>query len=335
MTETWGDSQLDNLRLPTIEAPNEIGGYLTTGPVKKATCNSLSVIVDTENGPGWAKIGKGTLDAVKRARRGAELYKRTRQCWPKGVRSLPDIYQYSEELLPDSMGNMHTHPVTVIEFIKSVENEETLAHYIELHGGLGIRGAVHTLFPVALALDAASQAGVIHGDIKPENILMHHSIGLLNDFDQAITIEGEEYKPIDGIVWGTSGYMPPERRRGEKLSHKANGWGLAVTTYYAATEEDLINGDAVPRYFYGSPFVYNAYINDKINSLPPRVRKVMSKALAFNPEERYESCTEFMLAVVDAITGQTGISDVKRNETKWRPFLSGGKKPYIAKHANK
>ncbi len=159
---------------------------------------------------------------------------------------------------------------------------------------------------IASALDYAHRQGVIHRDVKPENILLSEGHSLVADFGVAgaIASAGESRITRGGVPVGTPGYMSPEQAAGStNISPRTDVFGLACLVYEALvggtpeqwpTEETLRLGrfpDASPEH------------RDRLDRLPGRVEQVLVKALAIRPEDRFASPGEFSKALTRAASG--------------------------------
>jgi len=147
--------------------------------------------------------------------------------------------------------------------------------------------AVALTLQVAHALEAAHDAGIIHRDVKPANILLRKTDGRakLVDFGIAKIAEDLEERTspstaltATGLVLGTPGYMPPEQSQGSEVDCRADIWSLA-----AVSQEMVTGGPRVP----GSSKVETS------PDLPPRLAAVLARALDPDPERRYQTVREF------------------------------------------
>jgi len=157
---------------------------------------------------------------------------------------------------------------------------------------------VDILKPVAEALDFAHQGGIIHRDIKPANILMDKSgQPFLADFGVA-RIETSTLTQA-GTTVGTLSYMSPEQIKGETVDKRSDIFALGVILYELLAGKKPFGGDNM------STIVYRI-----VNEEPPRVTEVnkalhggyesvVRRALAKNPEDRYQSCRQMIADLED------------------------------------
>lgn len=185
-------------------------------------------------------------------------------------------------------------PYIVCEFVDG----GTLAE--RLNGAMSVEEAVQVLTPVASALDYAHSQGVLHRDIKPSNImLLSDGTPVLTDFGLAKVV-GAETITLTGQVLGTPEYMAPELVSGDGAGPPADRYSFAVVAYQMLTGRVPFQGNTP-----GATLM--AQVNDP---LPPardlnpelslEVAAVLSKALAKAPTERYESASDFVVALSGA-----------------------------------
>jgi serine/threonine-protein kinase len=159
------------------------------------------------------------------------------------------------------------------------------------------------LTPIAEALDYAHNCGVLHRDIKPSNILLDAaSTPYLTDFALARAAASGESTISQDTLLGTPHYISPEQARGKVMvDHRSDLYSLGVVLY------ELLVG-TVP-FSGGTPY---SIINDHLYQplpmpssinpeIPPQVEAVLLKALAKTPADRYQSATELVSALRDAL----------------------------------
>ena len=187
---------------------------------------------------------------------------------------------------------------------------ETLARRMATAGRLPLTELVEILVQVLSALVAAHQKGIIHRDVKPENVFLATRVGCpphakLLDFGAAKTVRAP-LRDLDddvdltrrGMVMGTPHYLSAEQARGERdLDARVDVYACGVILYEALTGR--------------RPFAatdHGALLRDILGSTPRPVRElrrtiptafevIVGKAMARNREERYGSAAEFQRAL--------------------------------------
>lgn len=179
------------------------------------------------------------------------------------------------------------------------------------------------------ALAAAHAKGIIHRDIKPANIFVASSERVkILDFGLAKAVPGhrpeiepdEESLTVEGVIPGTTAYIPPEQVRGEEIDARSDLFSLGVVLYEAATgKRPFIGKNRV--------LMMNAILNEKPVT-PSRVNKellagvdaIIVKALAKDREQRYQYASE-MRADLQAMKRET---DSARVITSAKPAPATG-----------
>jgi serine/threonine-protein kinase len=180
-----------------------------------------------------------------------------------------------------------------------------LGSYIERHGPVEVGGAVDLARQVARALDRAHELGVIHRDVKPENVLLvvnddGSAHAYLADFgiakdSSATTITSLDRTPL------SAGYCSPEQARGDRdLDARSDQYSLACTLYDAlcghAPFVATRTADLLDAHLSKAPEPLSA----QAEGLPAALDAVFARALAKDPADRYSSCGQFAAALRNA-----------------------------------
>ncbi len=150
---------------------------------------------------------------------------------------------------------------------------------------------------VAGALAAAHARGVVHLDVKPENILLDaHGHAAVSDFGIARAIANAGPSP-DGRVSGTPHYMSPEQVAGDRLDGRTDVYALGVVLYELVTGTLPVSGDSTARVMANVIRQQPADVSRVVPELPAALGRVISRALRKDPAERWASAGEMAEAL--------------------------------------
>jgi len=158
---------------------------------------------------------------------------------------------------------------------------------------------------VAAALNAAHEAHVIHRDIKPENIMLRRrdSIVKVLDFglakpvrqDGASTTSSEPLHTETGIVMGTVSYMSPEQSLAVKnIDYRTDIWSLGAVLYEMTAGRVPFEGKDLLQQLIAIQERPHTPLSKLVEHVPEQLERIIDKALAKNPDERYQAATDML-----------------------------------------
>jgi DNA-binding beta-propeller fold protein YncE/ABC-type branched-subunit amino acid transport system substrate-binding protein len=169
-----------------------------------------------------------------------------------------------------------------------------LKRLLAAEGPLDPERAVRMLEQVADALDTAHERGLVHRDVKPSNVLIDaRGHVYLADFGLSRRLAEQSPLPGAGLSLGTADYVAPEQIRGEHLDGRADLYSLGCLLF------ECLAG-APPFARSSDTAVVFAHLQDDPPALPG-LERVVAKALAKHPDERYQSGHELIAAARQAL----------------------------------
>lgn len=204
-----------------------------------------------------------------------------------------------------------------------------VATLLSRSGSLAPPRAVAIVRQVGSALDAAHAAGVLHRDVKPENILVSaDDFAYLVDFGIASAASDEKLTQI-GTTVGTFKYMAPERFSDAEVTYRADIYALACVLYECLTGVPPYQGDQVS--------VIGMHLNQAVPrpsatrpAISPAFDAVIARGMAKDPEDRYASCSDLSAAAYSALASrdQDRATDIlQRSQAAGPPSASAGQPP--------
>jgi serine/threonine protein kinase len=184
----------------------------------------------------------------------------------------------------------------IYAYCPGVSLEEALAQ-----GALRPRRSIKIMTDVLSALAYAHENGVIHLDVKPGNILVKGESALLTDFGFAKDL-GLTAITSQDMMMGTPSYMAPEQFQGVRTDQRSDLYGAAAVLYHMLTGSSPYGGQVV-RYLAGDDRVPLEPLPSGATQFEP----LLKRALARDPEERYDSAGE-MLAALHALSTQSAVN---------------------------
>ncbi len=166
---------------------------------------------------------------------------------------------------------------------------------------LPVSKVAEIMFMACQALDYAHSKGVVHRDLKPSNIMLDKT-GALKITDFGIARLKSEQKASKGIV-GSPSYMSPEQVSEEPVEEKSDIFSLGCVFYELLTGERAFKGDNYFSILYKITNEDPVPLQEVRPGLPEILDKIIKKALAKDPTERYQSCMDFAYDLRVALRG--------------------------------
>ncbi len=174
-----------------------------------------------------------------------------------------------------------------MEYVKGTD----LKRLMQTQGRLDLKFVLDIVAQIADGLDYAHSKGVVHRDIKPANIILtEDKQAKITDFGIA-RIDASNLT-TEGQLLGTPNYMAPEQIQGKEVDHRADIFSLGVMFYELVTGKKPFQGENLTQVTHR--IVFDPFPDPKrfVPGLPDSLVRVMSRALAKEPEERYQRAAE-------------------------------------------
>ena len=179
---------------------------------------------------------------------------------------------------------------------------ETLRQRLEREGRLTVAEAVRVARQVGLALDCAHRNGVIHRDVKPENILFEDGQAIVADFGIATAVEsaGSDRLTETGLAIGTPAYMSPEQAGGApQIDGRSDIYSLGCVLYEMLGGEPPFSGPTPQSVMAQQAVAPLPSLRSRRPDVPDSVERVLAKALEKEPGDRFATAADF----TDALEG--------------------------------
>ena len=167
-------------------------------------------------------------------------------------------------------------------------------------GELDAARTLRLLTPVASALDAAHAAGLIHRDVKPQNILVDQTDWpYLADF--GLTRGGAGGPTRTGQLVGPFAYVAPEQVQGHKASARSDQYALAAVLFECLAGQVPHNQDSDAALLYAKVHQEPPRLSARAADLPTGLDDVLARGMARDPDERFPSASALLAAAAEAL----------------------------------
>ena len=169
----------------------------------------------------------------------------------------------------------------------------TLRQYMDRRGALQWREVLHFTRQIARALAHAHERGIIHRDIKPQNIMMlRDGTVKVEDFGIA-ALENEVYEN-DGQAIGSIHYIAPEQARGELPDARSDIYSLGIVMYEMLTAQKPYEGETIAEIAVKHLSADAVPPHELVEDVPPELERITLKAMRADIDERYQSAKELL-----------------------------------------
>jgi Tol biopolymer transport system component len=177
---------------------------------------------------------------------------------------------------------------------------ETLRARLERERQLAMDDTIRLAAEIGEALAAAHALGIVHRDVKPENILLQDGHALVADFGIALAVQqaGGQRMTQTGLSLGTPQYMSPEQAMGERsVDARSDLYALAAVTYEMLTGDPPFQGNSVQAIIARIVSSEPEPVETLRKAAPPEVSTAVMRGLAKLPADRHADVRQFVAAL--------------------------------------
>jgi eukaryotic-like serine/threonine-protein kinase len=208
----------------------------------------------------------------------------------------------------------HPNIITIYEIGEAEGSHYIASEYVEgrtLHERINRRSlSLQEILNIAIqtgeALAAAHSAGIIHRDVKPENIMVREDgyvkvldfgLAKLTEFEaQAADVDADTLVATNpGIVMGTVSYMSPEQARARTIDQRTDIWSLGVVIYEMLTGDRPFRGDTTSDVIAAILRSEPEPISEQFSDTPSDLERIVAKALRKDRDERYQTIRDMLV----------------------------------------
>ena len=222
----------------------------------------------------------------------------------------------------------------VLYYVTPFAAGESLRQRINRERQLPLRDVLRITGEIADALDAAHQAGVVHRDVKPENVLLVSGHAVVCDFGiaRALSVVGANTLTGIGVSLGTPSYMSPEQAAGDAVDGRSDIYALGCVMYEMLAGDPPFTGTNMQRVMAQHASTPAPSIRLSRPAIPASVDLVLAKALEKAPGDRFQTAGKMRNAIDDLIeanaSGSVSAQPAQRRRLSlpslpWMPSFPG------------
>ena len=213
-------------------------------------------------------------------------------------------------------------------FVMSYVEGETLGERLRTRGPLPPSDATRVMREVAWALAYAHGRGIVHRDVKPDNILLEAGTGRALVTDFGIAHGGDALTATDpGKIMGTAYFMSPEQAAGERLDGRSDIYALGVVGYLAVSGRLPFEASNLPARLVRAATEDPPSVTRVAPGLPPALGAAIDRCLARAPEDRFSDGEALAAALVPTVDARPALPPTLR---AWLAARNPLMVPYMA-----
>ncbi len=191
----------------------------------------------------------------------------------------------------------------LIYYVMPLIEGETVRAKLEKRGRVAPKETQRILIELCDCLAATHRGGIVHRDIKPDNVILEGLLGkaLLMDFGIAKAVQ-EIGENTDSILMGTPTYMSPEQVSGDSLlDHRSDLYSVGVMAYHMLTGSPPFRGNSAHAVLAGHVTDRPEPIRKRNPSVPRELAEAVERCLEKLPEDRFQSAGELSAALQSVV----------------------------------
>ena len=223
---------------------------------------------------------------------------------PEPTSDASSMRRFKQELLLASKIShkniLRIHDLGDVEGVKFISmayvEGQDLHHVLQREGRLPLTRALNITKQLCAALDAAHAEGVVHRDLKPQNVLIDAADNIyISDFGLAKSLEQSAAgMTCSGEVMGTPRYMSPEQVEGKPADHRSDIYSLGLIVYEMVTGEAPFKGDSALQEMYQRVTQKPKSPKELDPDLPDYLVRIILRCLERDPELRYQQARDVL-----------------------------------------
>ncbi|HWA56358.1 MAG TPA: protein kinase [Gemmatimonadales bacterium] len=226
-----------------------------------------------------------------------------------------------------SIVSIHTAGETtgVFYYVMDYVPGESLRQRLTREGRLPVEDVLRIVADLADALHEAGKAGLVHRDVKPENILLDQASGraMLADFGiaRAMATDADGVRTGQGVAVGTPTYMSPEQAAGDTVDTRSDLYALGVVAYEMLAGRPPFRGQTAAAVATMHLAERPQAVNSLRSGVPASLSEAIMRALAKDPKDRWQTGAEFREALLSERATVARAS--RRVSRRWVYALTG------------